>query len=200
MVNTPIESITLKSFIIIHINTVHAEGNGCCPVKTLFSIDKNVNLRGTNDGRLMLSLTINSCSISPHRRLCTIYYHVTTTCFSAYLHFHTFMKGWRFDSRSVMTSLTFMRSSLVKLPSPKLGQLCLWSLSEPAPSACSELSCFHFWWRQPAERHSKHKTSQICKKEKEKRDCKWEFACEPSPRLGASLPPSGRCCAAVQCH
>lgn len=94
------------------------------------------------------------------------------------LHIHTFMKGWRFDSRSVMKSRTFMRSSLVKLPSPKLGQLCLWSLSEPAPSACSELSYFHFWWRQPAERHSKHKTLQTCKRKKKKkglqvRICMW---------------------------
>lgn len=55
-----------------------------------------------------------------------------------------------FDSETVMKSLTFMKSSLVKWPSLKLGQLVLWSLSEPAPSACSELSCFHFWWREPS--------------------------------------------------
>lgn len=61
-------------------------------------------------------------------------------------------------------SSTVMKSSLVKLPSPRLGQLGLWSLSEPAPSACSELSCFHFWWREPTEWHSKHNTSQTCKK------------------------------------
>lgn len=77
-------------------------------------------------------------------------------------HFHPLMKGW--DPQSVTDSDAFMRSSLVKFPSPKLGRLCLWSLSEPAPSACSKLSCFHFWWCPPTERHGKHKTSTTCQK------------------------------------
>lgn len=50
---------------------------------------------------------------------------------------------------------TFTRSSPLKLPSPKQDQLFLWSLSEPAQSACSELSYFRFWWHQPSERTQK---------------------------------------------
>ncbi len=116
-----------------------------------------------NGWQLLFSLTINSY-ISHQKTKCHMLPCDMTwlLCISAFIKIYNFAVGIWFDCRSVIKSLSFMKSSLVKWLSPTLGQLGLWSLSERAPSACSELSCFHFWRLEPSQRHSKHYTSQTC--------------------------------------
>lgn len=157
--HTALTEYTLeKLYYFWKINTVHKyKRQWLLPGEHIVQYLQNVNVSWTKDGCFIFSSTINSF------RPDTIFCHVTSTwslCISAFLYSYWTLLSYRLSFLkvtyamiwlSVLTwlGLTIMKSSLVKLPSPQLGQLGLWSLSEPGPSACSELSGFHSWWREP---------------------------------------------------